>query len=153
MKKHRLFWAIMAALALVGFTGCGKDDDDQPAAKTKTELLTQSSWKFQSATASGTDITNNAAILCIKDDVISFSSNGTGTVVEGVNICIPTTAGNFTWSFQTNETVIVMSAAIFPGGSGTFTINSMTETTLTISQNVTFAGFPSAVPVTAVYTH
>ena len=27
MKKHRLFWAIMAALALVGFTGCGKDDD------------------------------------------------------------------------------------------------------------------------------
>ena len=152
MKKHRLFWAIMTALALVGFTGCDKDDDDTPA-KTKTELLTQSSWKFQSATASGTDITNNPAILCIKDDVISFSSNGTGTVVEGVNICTPTTAGSFTWSFQTNETMIVMSSVLFPGGSGTFTINSMTETTLTISQNVTFPGFPSAVPVTAVYTH
>ena len=56
MKKHRLFWAIMAALALVGFTGCGKDDDDQPAAKTKTELITTSTWKFSSATVGGSDV-------------------------------------------------------------------------------------------------
>jgi hypothetical protein len=150
MNKH-LKW-LAPLFATVILISCGKEEDP-PETKTKTQLLTQSSWKFQSATASGTDITNNSAILCIKDDVITFSSNGTGTIVEGANICTPTTAGNFTWSFQSGETVVVMSSGLFPGGSGTFTVNSLTETTLTISQNVTITGFPAPVPVTAVYVH
>jgi hypothetical protein len=143
----------LTATLLISFlVSCGKEDE--PVVKTKTQLLTQSSWKFQSATASGTDISNNAAIACIKDDVITFTASGTGTITEGTIVCSPTTAtSTMTWSFQTNETVLMMSHGLFPGGSGTFTITELTETNLKISQNVTIPPSTTAIPVTAVYIH
>jgi Lipocalin-like domain len=142
---------LTAALLISFLISCGKEDE--PVVKTKTQLLTQSSWKFQSATASGTDISNNPAIACIKDDVITFSSALTGTVTEGTIVCNPTTASNFTWRFETNETILIMSSGVFPAGSGTFTITELTETSLKISQNVTFGIPPTTAPVTAVYIH
>jgi hypothetical protein len=142
---------LTAALLISFLISCGKEDE--PVVKTKTQLITQSSWKFQSATASGTDISNNAAIVCIKDDVITFSSALTGTVTEGAIVCNPTTASSFTWSFQTNETVLVMSSGLFPAGSGTFTIVDLTETSLKISQNVVIPPSMTAIPVTATYIH
>ncbi len=137
-------------LSLLLLLSCGKEEDPQP---TKTQLLTQSSWKFQSATAAGTDITNDSRIACIKDDVITFSASGSGTITEGTIVCSPTTASNFTWLFLDNETTLSMSAGLFPGGSGTFMIQSITSTSLTISQNVTFPPSTTPIPVVAVYIH
>lgn len=151
MQKQLILFAITALVSTAFLSGCDKNDD--PPAKTKTELLVQAGWKFQSATASGTDVSNNSAIVCIKDDVITFTTSGGGTITEGTVVCSPTTAGNFTWNFQDSETKLVMSSGLFPGGSGTFTIVALNETTLTLSQDVTIPPSPVAVPVVATYVH
>lgn len=152
MLKQLKFLSLL--ISAVIFVSCGKDEDPPP---TKTQLLTSASWKFQSASAAGTDVSNNPAIVCIKDDVITFnapvSGTGTGTITEGSVICNPTTASNFTWTFQNNETTLSMSSGVFPAGSGTFTIVGLTATTLTISQNVTIPPSTTSIPVTAVYIH
>lgn len=145
--KNSIFLSLMMILL---FSACQKDKA-QP--KTKTELLTQASWKFSSAVAAGTDISNNASISCIKDDVISFSSNGTGVISEGAVVCSPTTAGNFTWSFQSTETQLQMSSGIYPAGNGLFTITALTETSLTITQDVIIPPSSTPVPVAATYIH
>jgi hypothetical protein len=150
MQKQYFIPFLIAAAFITAGTSCQKD---AAAPKTKTELLTQASWKFSTASASGTDITNNAAIACIKDDVISFTSSNTGTITEGTIVCSPTTAGSFTWSFQTSETQLQMSSGIYPAGSGLFTITALTETSLTITQNVVIPPSSSAIPVSATYIH
>jgi hypothetical protein len=142
-------WAMSLAV-IIAFASCGKEIEPPP---TNTELITSASWKFQSATAGGTDISNNTAITCIKDDVITFSAAGIGTITEGTVVCSPTTAASFTWSFQNTETTLNMSHGLFPGGSGTFNIVSLTESTLTVSQNVTIPPSTTAIPVIAVYIH
>ncbi|MFM2336930.1 MAG: Lipocalin-like domain [Bacteroidota bacterium] len=147
LKKMK--WAINFVV-LTFIASCGKEIPPPP---TNTELLVNATWKFQSASAAGTDISNNAAITCIKDDVITFNASGNGTIAEGAVVCSPTTAAAFTWSFQNSETTLNMSHGLFPGGSGTFNIISLTETTLTISQNVTIPPSATAIPVTAVYIH
>ena len=152
MKKQIRFLCILIAANFFIFSSCNKTDTT-PAPKTKTQLLTQSSWKFQSATASGTDITNNPALACIKDDILTFASAGTGNIVDGTIVCAPTTSGNFTWNFQNSETTLVMSTTLIPGGSGTFTLVTLNETTLTVSQNVLIPPILTAIPVTAVYVH
>ncbi|MBL7725279.1 MAG: hypothetical protein JNK27_14120 [Chitinophagaceae bacterium] len=151
MQKQHFLFAITVLISAAVVSGCDKNDD--PPAKTKSELLVQASWKFQSASASGTDITNNAAITCIKDDVVTFTAAGGGTVTEGAIVCSPTTAGNFTWNFQDSETKLMMSAGLFPAGSGLFTIVTLNETTLTLSQDVTIPPSPVAIPVVATYVH
>lgn len=148
--QKQLFTLALAAIFLTGNTGCQKD---AAAPKTKTQLLTQASWKFSTASASGTDITNNAAIACIKDDVITFTTSNTGTITEGTVICSPTTAGSFTWNFVSGETQLQMSSGIYPNGNGLFTITALTETSLTITQNVVIPPSSSAIPVSATYIH
>lgn len=144
MKK-----TILPVLALLLVTACQKDN----AAKSKTTLLTQASWKFSSASAAGTDVSNNAAITCMKDDIISFSANGTGTITEGTILCSPTTAGSFTWSLLNAETQLQMSSGIYPSGNGLFTITAISETSLTITQDVTIPPAVTPVPVAATYIH
>lgn len=149
-KEYNVAFAILLVL-FFGLSSCKKNGQDAP---TKSENLTRSSWKFSSATAGGIDISNNPDISCIKDDVVTFQVNGNGNVNEGANVCNPTTAGNFTWTLQNNETQLVMSSGLFPAGSGTFTIVSLSETTLVISQNVFIPPSSStSVLVTATYTH
>jgi hypothetical protein len=84
---------------------------------------------------------------------VTFSANGSGTVTEGTVVCNPTTAGNITWNFQDSETKLMMSSGLFPAGSGLFTIVTLNETTLTLSQDVTIPPSPIPVPVSATYVH
>lgn len=119
------------------FISCGKD----VKVKTKTELITSSSWKFDHATSGGADISPfiNA---CYKDNEVTFSANGNGSFDEGATKCNsgdPQTF-NFTWSFMTNETILNVSAAIFAGQSGNFTIITLTETSLVLEGTVTTSG-------------
>lgn len=148
--QKQLYTLLLSAVLIAGTTGCQKDS---VAPKTKTQLLTQASWKFSTASASGTDITNNPAITCIKDDVITFTTSNTGTITEGTVVCSPTTAGSFTWNFVSSETQLQMSSGIYPNGNGLFTITALTETSLTITQNVVIPPSSSAIPVSATYIH
>jgi len=148
MKKHILLSTAIFSFLLLSVPACKKEK--APAPKTKTELISSSPWVFQSASASGTDISNNAALACVKDNSLTFAAAGTGSVAEGTIVCSPTTAGNFTWSFQNTETTLSLSAGLLPGGNGTFNLVSVDATNLVISQNVTIP--PSVTPILVVFT-
>lgn len=141
MKKYTT--TLLTLLALVSFVSCDKKDDDpDPTPKTKTENITASPWKLSAATANGTSVMALPQISCMLDNTGTFvkvaEGNGTGSIAEGTTVCSPSTAGNFTWSFQTNETILNMSASIIPGGSNNFTIVTLNETTMVLSQDMTF---------------
>jgi lipocalin-like protein len=141
---------ILAILALV-FSACKKDSDkDKP--KTNTDLLTQASWKFSSASASGFGDVSSQIPDCYKDNTYTFVSDGSGNTNESTNVCSPSTAGTFTWSFMNNETTLHISTPLFTGGSSDFTIISLNETNLIVSQTMTIAPLPpTTVQVTFVH--
>jgi hypothetical protein len=136
--KKLLFYTYLILLWLIPvFTGCNKDDDNNPAPKTKTELLTQTSWKFDKATAGLYGDVTAYIDACYKDNIFTFQSSGNGNVNEAVVVCTPSTAGNFTWSFQSGETVLSVSATLLPTGSNNFNIITLNETNMVLTQNVT----------------
>jgi hypothetical protein len=151
MLKQLLPATTFAALFFISITGCGKDKDPAPA-KTKTQLLTQSTWKFSSATVGGSDV---SAFLqtCQKDNILTFASAGTGVVDEGATKCnaADPQTNPFTWNFQSSETVLFISATLFTGGSSTFNLITLTETQLVVSQNVTISGTTQNAVVTFIH--
>ncbi len=152
MKNKFLSFLFAAALLVVVLPACEKDEDP-PAQKTKTDLITQGTWKFSSATVGGM---NASAFIqtCQKDNILTFVKVGlTGTVDEGATKCNagdPQT-NNFTWNFQNNETTLFISATLFTGGSSTFTLVSLTETELVVSQVITVGGTPQNAVVTFIH--
>jgi len=148
MNKLILFAAFCFLTILFLLPACQKDDDNPPTSKTKTELISQSTWKFSTAFAGTTDISNAPQLTCFKDNIITFSSNLTGTIDEGTNICSPTTAGSFTWNFASNETILHISTVLFTGGSNDFTLVTLTATQLVVSQN-----YPPYGIITVTFTH
>jgi len=127
-------------------TGCQKDADGGTTKKTKTELIAQSSWKFDRA---GLDLDNNGTIdsplpagvlqSCDTDGTLLFNSNGTGVGDEGPTRCDPANPQtvNFTWSLKNNETVINFSNVLFGGLSGDVKLIGVTDTKLTLEKDVT----------------
>ena len=155
MKKNYTTTLIVCSLTAFSIlTGCGKKDkpDPPPAPKTKTELITTSTWKFSSATIGGFNVAGSLQ-TCQKDNVMTFAAAGTGTVDEGATKCSGGDAQTnpFTWNFQTNETTLFVSATLFTGGSSTFTVVDLTETQLVLSQMTTLMGPPQNVVVTFIH--
>jgi Lipocalin-like domain len=150
-KKHFLSVIILSCL-MIANTGCSKDDDDNPAPKTKTELITTGTWKFSDAKVNGVSV---AAFLqtCQKDNILTFLAAGTGTAAEGASKCSASDPDSapFTWIFETNETVLFVSTPFFTGGSSTFTIVSLTETQLVVSQTITLSGIPQTAEITFIH--
>ncbi len=142
MRKQLLNTLSFVAIIFLLITGCGKDKDPAPPAPTKTQLISQSSWKFDHAIASGTDISGSVN-ACFKDNIATFSASGTMILDEAANVCSPTSyAGTYTWSFQNNETILHLSAPIFTGGSSDFTLVSLNATNLVVSQVMTVGAYP-----------
>ena len=136
--KIRLF-AFIAALSLFSIS-CDKKDTPAPA-KTKTELLSTGTWKFSSATANGTDISNQNPPFepCKKDNILSFTANGNGNINEGATKCnaADPTDTPFTWNWLNSETTLRISTPLFTGGGSDFTLESVTETQLIVTQGYT----------------
>ena len=149
MKKQLFPIATIIAFTFLVIIGCGKDEEPATVVvKTKTQLITQGSWNFEKATSSGTDITANIP-ACYKDNVVTFTSSTNGTVNEGANICASPAPATFTWSFLSNETVLSLSAVLFSGGTSSFDLIALSETSLVISQNVIVP--PSSSPVNVIF--
>jgi hypothetical protein len=105
---------------------------------TKTQLLVSSSWKLKSATVNGGDAMHLIQD-CQKDNIITFTSNGNGTIAEGATKCNaadPDTVP-FTWSFQNNETILNISAELIAYGSNDMTLTRLTTTALVVLINYT----------------
>ena len=140
MLKQLQLTSSIIVLAFLFITGCKKDSNPAPA-KTKTQLISQSPWKFDHATASGIDISSSVQ-ACFKDNIATFTSAGSMTLDEGTTVCSPSYAGTYTWTFQSSETILHLSAPIFTGGSNDFTLVSVNETNLVVSQVMTVAPNP-----------
>jgi hypothetical protein len=140
MKPLKSILAIFL-LPIFFFSACSKSSENPPP-KTKTELLTQGSWKFDHAMAGTTDISSAPPLACYTDNTMTFSTNLTGTITEGANVCATPAPSTFTWSFQNNETTLRFSFTLIQGGSQDFTIVSLTETNLVLSQQMTIAPLP-----------
>ncbi|WP_276499961.1 lipocalin family protein [Terrimonas pollutisoli] len=152
MQKRFLLAVVLFSALQILNTSCSKDDDEPAAGKTKTELLVKGSWKFSDAKVGGTSV---SAFLqtCQKDNIATFAAAGTGTADEGATKCDPADpqTNSFTWNFQTNETILFISTPLFTGGSSSFTIVSLTETELVVSQNMTISGSTQNVVITFIH--
>jgi hypothetical protein len=142
---------------LLILAGCSKDDDAPPTNKTKTELLTQASWKFEKAEAATFGDVSNQIDDCIKDNIITFTATanatGTGIADEGTTKCGATQQTTFNWTLDNNETKLTSDKPLFTGGSGEFTIVTLTETNLVVSQQMTIPGIPAPINVTLTLKH
>lgn len=142
MKQFILSAVLFSILATV-FIGCSKDDnEDPPSPKTKTELITKASWKYEKIEPALAE----SYITCFKDNTTTFTADGKGNSAEGATACNPPT-GNFNWNFASNETILHLDATLIPSGSNDFTIVTLNETNMVLSQNIT-----SPVPATITIT-
>jgi hypothetical protein len=133
MKRSLIIFLLPALL--FSFSACHKSHD--PAPKTKTELMSQSSWKFSNATVNGVSVSSSLQ-QCQKDNILTFSSNLTGVLDEGPTKCNsgdPQTQ-NFSWNFASNESMLHISTVLFAGGGQDFNIVNLTESQLVLSQMI-----------------
>lgn len=136
---------LICLVCLVIFTNCSKDDDPDPSGKSKTELLTQASWRYDKIEPA---IAESYVPSCLKDNTITFLPDGHGTSPDTGEVCSPAISSPFDWNFLENETRLHMDAAIVPaGGSQDFDVVSLNETNLVVSQNIT-SPFPTTITVT-----
>lgn len=150
--KNQLY-ALLFLTAAISMTSCKKDkDNNQPAPKTKTELISTGSWKFSTATVGGINVAGFIQ-ACQKDNILTFQAAGTGTVDEGASKCNggDPQSSSFTWNFTTNESILHVSAVFFTGGSNDYNVISITDAQLVGSQMVDFGGGPQNVVVTFVH--
>lgn len=128
------------------FFSCDKDDSSSPGTTTSnTTILTQQSWTFNNA---GLDPNKDGTIdqdistqvpACLKDNSVSFASNGNGTVDEGATKCNaadPQTLP-FTWNFASNETLININGNAIAGKGGQYKIVALSSTQLSLSKDTT----------------
>ena len=141
---------ILPAL-IFSFAACKKSHNDTPQ-KTKTELITQSNWKFDHATATCCGDISSQLPACKKDDILTFASNGTGVDDEGATKCNAgdPQSSNFTWNFASNETMLHISVQLFPGASQDFSLVTLDDNNLVLSQTITN---PPLGPVTVYFKH
>lgn len=146
MKKIAFF--VLGALT-ISMISC----EDDPVPKTNTQLLTQGSWKFSSATANGSDASGFLQ-ACQKDNIYTFVAAGTGTIDEGPSKCNsgdPQTVA-FNWNFASNETILHISTLLFSGTSNDLTIETLSETQLIVNFPYTPPIGPSFM-IRAVFVH
>jgi hypothetical protein len=144
MQKRLISFLSVLALVAILYTSCSKDDDPQPpAAKTKTELITKASWKFDKIDPAAAE----SYITCFKDNTITFTADGKGTCPDTGVQCNPPT-GNFNWNFTNSESKLHLDATLIPSGSGDFTIVILNETNLVVSQNITSPIGPVLITIT-----
>lgn len=97
---------------LIGYTACKKS---KTYTKSKTDLLTQKSWKLAAA-RSKHDNGNWEDIFpiidsCRRDDVLNFSISSFYSIDEGLSKCFPADSqivASGSWAFDSNESQIVL---------------------------------------------
>jgi hypothetical protein len=134
MQKQLFSFIALLAIAFLLVSSCSKKDTT-PTPKTNTQLISQGTWKFSTATVGGSDASSMIQ-ACQKDNTMVFTSAGTGTVDEGATKCnaADPQTDPFTWNFQSTETILFISTTLFTGGSSSFTLVSLSETQLVVSQ-------------------
>ena len=144
MRNKLLILSIIA----VAFFSCKKDDSDPPATTTKTTILAEQSWKFNNAgldpNKDGTIDTDVSGFVnaCLKDNTVSFATNGSGTSDEGATKCNSADPQSipFTWNFASNETLININGNAVAGKGGQYKIISLSNTAFSLSKDTLYQG-------------
>ena len=157
MKSSSLLRILTIPLSLLFILAgsCNKDNDEPT--KTKTELLTSAVWKLASHITNpaqdldGDGQSDDTDVLatydaCDKDDLTSFSANGSGQVSEGVLKCDPADPATypFTWQWNSNETILSLLGQ-------DFTLIELTSSTLKVS--FTYSDSGVTYTETMTFTH
>lgn len=135
MPKHAILirLGMIASVSLFLIIGCSKGGDSSttPPTTSKATLLTSADWGIagvQYKAVSASVWTDYYATMkpCEKDNRVVFRANGSYESNEGLTKCNPndpqiTETG--TWSFSTNETILVVQAT-----NGTQIYNATIET-------------------------
>jgi len=140
--------AILTSMCLLSLfiTACKKEKSSKPP--TKTELITSKAWKYDKVTIAGQDAGGQVP-NCYKDNLYTLKTDKTGTIDESTDVCTPSTAGNFTWRFSSNEDSLILSMPLIAGLSGSFKIDSLGVNVMKLSQTVNLP--PLNLPVPAVF--
>ena len=125
MKKKLI---ISIALALFIVQACKKENSAKQ--QTRTEII------------------SSQIPACYKDNLYTLRADKTGSIDESTNVCSPSTAGNLTWRFSTNEDSLILSVPLVAGFSGAFKIDSLGTTIMKLSQTVNVP--PTNLPAPAV---
>jgi len=151
----KIFFALLTiALVSIFFIACGKDENPTPQ-PTKTEQLTGSSWRLDTA---GLDQDRNGTIDfsvmnliggCIRDNNLSFQAGNTGTTNEGPTKCNTTDpqTTNFNWNFSDAEANLNISNSILTPLNGKSKILELSSTILKLTRDTVISGFPAAIVV------
>jgi Lipocalin-like domain len=148
MKKQFGFLIVAITVSFLFLNGCKKSSGG--TSKTKTQLITNGSWRLTSAKVPGGTSILNFLDDCQKDNIYTFNADGSGTGDDGAlkcNMSDPQTVA-FTWNFQANETILFISTPLYTGGNNQFNIISISETSLVVEQIVTVLTIPMAVTFT-----
>lgn len=147
-KPHLVSFYSLLIIALLQIN-CSKKDS---VSLSTTDKITLSAWKFDKATANGTDISTQIP-ACFKDNTITFATNGSGTISEGTIACVPPAPASFTWSFQNNGSQLSLSTALIAGGSGTFNLVTLNDVNLVLSQDMIIPPTTTSATVALTFKH
>lgn len=154
------FTLILAVLFSAVLISCDKDDD--APAVTRTQMISSSSWKYDTA---GIDVSKDGSIDteipsiyfpdCVKDNSITFRADGTGTIDEGSSKCDPDDeqTSNFTWTFKNSETIINFPEVVFEQLSGDVVVKSLSATQLVLIKKDFNLGIPTTVDIIVQLKH
>ncbi len=139
MRKINLLLIITFTILVLS---CKKD-----AKVSKKDLLSGKNWIMTAETISpamnvnGTLITDlySQTASCTKDDIGKFNSNGTYTLEEGLTKCNvndPQVFETGTWTFNSNETILVMTSST--GSITNGNIQELTANKLILTEEETY---------------
>jgi hypothetical protein len=147
MKKSAAIVPCLIVLAsLTIWTACKKNSSSSTDTNSRTTLITEGSWKFDSAGVDLNkdgiiDIVDTTLLPCQKDNTYTFLKDSTGVADEGATKCKSTDAQTtaFTWSFSgTGQSVIKSDAdPLLANGINIF---SMTSTKMVLYKDTTVFG-------------
>jgi hypothetical protein len=156
--KPAVLQILTFSFLLICAASCRKSAVDAPALpKSKTVLLTQTSWKIQSVALdqnkdgiSDGDATSYI-LPCKLDNTYTFKTDGTGTMDEAAAKCNETDPQTqpFTWVFKNTETIL---SGTFSFTNGDATIVSMNDTNLVVTYDDNL-GTPTTYHILATLQH
>ena len=136
-------------IASAVLVSCSKDEDtNNNGGASNTDVISSSAWKFDDA---GADADKNGTIdisfasqidACLKDNTLTLSAVGGGTVDEGPTKCDPQLpqTSPVSWSFSNNETSLILGGSGLIGITGQFKIVTLNNTNLALAKDTVFMG-------------
>jgi uncharacterized protein (DUF2237 family) len=154
MQKKFLL-PVLFPMTIVFFLACSKSGP-VPVPLTRSDMMASAMWKFSNAKVSGVDV--SAALQdCQKDNLLRLYKNGlvnTGNIDEGLLKCnaADQQVRDIIWQMPDENTLVITpNYVLFAGGSNTFSIVSVNESSMVLSQVITVSGSSQTAVITFIH--